>query len=93
MSESEKTVAEVKAACMIIDERINAYTESLTALQTKLEGLNERVLQAEKAYAVRAAPLFVCRARRAWRQWREGRCACRRRTRARRRRCAKRRPS
>jgi hypothetical protein len=53
LSENERTIAEVKAACLIIDARINAYNESLTFLQTRLEGLNERVLQAEKAYAVR----------------------------------------
>lgn len=92
MSENEKTLAEVKAACMIIDERINAYTESLTALQTKLEGLNERVLQAEKAYTVRAVASVVCasagaRCREQW--W----GVCRRRTPARRRLCGARRRS
>jgi hypothetical protein len=56
LSENERTIAEAKAACLIIDARINAYNESLTFLQTRLEGLNERVLQAEKAYAVS----FLC---------------------------------
>jgi chromosome segregation ATPase len=59
LSENERTIAEVKAACLIIDARINAYNESLTFLQTKLEGLNERVLQAEKAYAVWLGVAFM----------------------------------
>jgi hypothetical protein len=53
LSADEKNVAEVKAACMIIDERMNAYKADLTSLQTKLEGLNERLVQAESSYSVR----------------------------------------
>ena len=54
LSADEKTLAEVKAACMIIDERMSAYDADLSSFQTKLEGLNERMMQAERSYAVRA---------------------------------------
>jgi hypothetical protein len=53
LSADEKTLAEVKAACMIIDERMSAYDADLSSFQTKLEGLNERMMQAERSYAVR----------------------------------------
>ena len=33
---------------------MNAYTKDLTGLQGKLEGLHERVVEAEQQYAVRA---------------------------------------
>ena len=52
LSADEKTLAEVKAACMIIDERMNAYKADLTSYQTKLEGLNERLMQTEQSYTV-----------------------------------------
>ena len=53
LTSDEKTLAEVKAACMIIDERMSAYEADLSSFQTKLEGLNERQMQAEKEYNVR----------------------------------------
>jgi hypothetical protein len=56
LSADEKTLAEVKAACMIIDERMNAYVADLDVFQAKLEGLNERMLEAELAYQVRPPP-------------------------------------
>ena len=48
-----KALTEIQAANMIIMERVNAYTRELTGLQAKLEGLHERVAEAEKQYAVR----------------------------------------
>lgn len=48
-----KALTEIQAANMIIQERVNAYTRELTGLQAKLEGLHERVAEAEKQYAVR----------------------------------------
>ena len=54
LSADEKTLAEVKAACMIIDERMSAYEADLSSFQTKLEGLTERMMAAETEYAVRA---------------------------------------
>lgn len=50
-----KALTEIQAANMIILERMSAYTRELTTLQTKLESLHERVAEAEKQYAVRAA--------------------------------------
>lgn len=47
-----KALTEIQAANMIIMERVNAYTRELTGLQAKLEGLHERVAEAETKYAV-----------------------------------------
>jgi prefoldin subunit 5 len=52
LSENAKAWTEIQAASMIIKERMNAYTKDLTALQGKLEGLHERVLEAEQQYKV-----------------------------------------
>lgn len=60
LSADEKTLAEVTAACMIIDERMHAYEADLAAYQTKLEGLNERMVEAERAYHVRAPHFHGC---------------------------------
>eukprot|EP00892_Ulva_mutabilis_P009068 jgi/Ulvmu1/6533/UM003_0166.1 len=46
-----KALTEIQAANMIIKERMSAYTRELTGLQAKLEGLHERVAEAEKQYA------------------------------------------
>lgn len=54
LSEDAKAWTEIQAASMIIKERMNAYTKDLTALQGKLEGLHERVVEAEQQYVVRA---------------------------------------
>ena len=54
LSEDAKAWTEIQAASMIIKERMNAYTKDLTGLQGKLEGLHERVVEAEQQYAVRA---------------------------------------
>jgi RNase P/RNase MRP subunit p29 len=53
LSADAKAWTEIQAANMIIKERMNAYTKDLTALQAKLEGLNERVVEAEQQYVVR----------------------------------------
>lgn len=53
LSADAKAWTEIQAASMIIKERMNAYTKDLTGLQGKLEGLHERVIEAEQQYVVR----------------------------------------
>jgi hypothetical protein len=60
LSEEERAVTELKAAMMILNERVAAYTQDLTAQQTKLDGLNERALVAEKRYLVRFIAHSLC---------------------------------
>ena len=54
LSADAKAWTEIQAASMIIKERMNAYNKDLTGLQGKLEGLHERVVEAEQQYVVRA---------------------------------------